>query len=754
MHRSLYNLSFKNIEELNNISFNFDDVRNVLNSEIKIEKTGKVIITSNPDLMYEINDTNKQQKVNSFLTEQILKIQKRKKAIFESFIKKKDALLEKKIDNREADYRISVLDFYNFFGKENIIVTANENKIEERYNKISEEIIDKLYKIYKKREEDYKTKDIKIENKENSQKINSKIENQKKDIIQSYIFMKIFNHIKENFEYEEPYFEEVNEISYRNRKFLAEIPVISSLHLNFEESTIDLSDEKQIDFIKKETIKARLEFDREKKAILISENYLESDKDIYRIIGNDIQLIEKMKYIDKFKTSKKEILKKLIFEKFKEMMHKNIEKKGEKTYYIVDIKIYNIDIKKINLFNVVKSVVFKEIIDELRCYTVGFKDENGNNVKKSLKLNDMEVVSKLTEYRKEQIEILFRNEEKKIIKEDSEIKSDNEKKEYFKFVNEIKKKIDENLVELEKKNKDFSFNFKIKNMKKKKENIKKNRMVAIFLDDIHNILNGYERFFPGEKDYQNLDKDFLFIKIFIKLSEKFNFTIPMLGRYGEKISDKFVTLAFFNNINDVDIFLENMVYNVSDIHIIKNKYKIFRNSDIKKEMIFLNNEGKIEKKNVTYTEFLDCKYRKKYRINKKNPFDISVKDIFNYDEKIPNSFKYHRILGENIKYLFVNINYEKELKIKSLLFKNYENFIRTISVLDGVINSGNKILNFDKENENEIKLKNYICDENKFDLYINDSYIETMDYNITLNEKTQKLETVEQRLRKIISEKV
>ncbi len=754
MHRSLYNLSFKNIEELNNISFNFNDVRNVLNSEIKIEKTGKVIITSNPDLMYEINDTNKQQKVNSFLTEQILKIQKRKKAIFESFIKKKDALLEKKIDNREADYRISVLDFYNFFGKENIIVTANENKIEERYNKISEEIIDKLYKIYKKREEDYKTKDIKIENKENSQKINSKIENQKKDIIQSYIFMKIFNYIKENFEYEEPYFEEVNEISYRNRKFLAEIPVISSLHLNFEESTIDLSDEKQIDFIKKETIKARLEFDREKKAILISENYLESDKDIYRIIGNDIQLIEKMKYIDKFKTSKKEILKKLIFEKFKEMMHKNIEKKGEKTYYIVDIKIYNIDIKKINLFNVVKSVVFKEIIDELRCYTVGFKDENGNNVKKSLKLNDMEVVSKLTEYRKEQIEILFRNEEKKIIKEDSEIKSDNEKKEYFKFVNEIKKKIDENLVELEKKNKDFSFNFKIKNMKKKKENIKKNRMVAIFLDDIHNILNGYERFFPGEKDYQNLDKDFLFIKIFIKLSEKFNFTIPMLGRYGEKISDKFVTLAFFNNINDVDIFLENMVYNVSDIHIIKNKYKIFRNSDIKKEMIFLNNEGKIEKKNVTYTEFLDCKYRKKYRINKKNPFDISVKDIFNYDEKIPNSFKYHRILGENIKYLFVNINYEKELKIKSLLFKNYENFIRTISVLDGVINSGNKILNFDKENENEIKLKNYICDENKFDLYINDRYIETMDYNITLNEKTQKLETVEQRLRKIISEKV
>ena len=127
MQKSLYKLSFKNIEELNNISFNFNDVKNVLNSEIKIEKTGKIVINSNPDLMYEINDINKQQKVNSFLTEQILKIQKRKKAIFESFIKKKDALLEKKIDNREADYRISVLDFYNFFGKENIMITVNDS---------------------------------------------------------------------------------------------------------------------------------------------------------------------------------------------------------------------------------------------------------------------------------------------------------------------------------------------------------------------------------------------------------------------------------------------------------------------------------------------------------------------------------------------------------------------------------------------------------------------------------------------------
>ena len=611
MQKSLYKLSFKNIEELNNISFNFNDVKNVLNSEIKIEKTGKIVINSNPDLMYEINDINKQQKVNSFLTEQILKIQKRKKAIFESFIKKKDALLEKKIDNREADYRISVLDFYNFFGKENIMITVNDSELEEKYDKFSEEISDKLYKMYKTREEDYKKRDIEAENKKNLQKINSKIENQKKDIVQSYMFMKIFNYIEEHFEYEEPYFEKLNEkelkiSGYMRKKFLAEIPVINSLNLHFDENTIDLNDEKQIDLIEKKIIKARLEFDRKRKAVLISENFLESDKNIYKIIGNDMCLIEHIKYIDKFKISKKEILKKLIFEKFKKIMYKNIEKKEDKIYYIVDIKLYNIDVSRINFFNIVKSVVFKEIIDELRPYIVGFKDKNGNNVKKSLKLNDMENISQIMDYKKKQIEILFKNKEKfflelekkslkekEIVKEDSKINSEKEK--YFEFVSGMKKKIDKNLAELERKNKDFSFNFKIKNMKKMKEMKKKDEIVAIFLDDIYNILNVYRNFSSEDKDYQNLDKDFLFIKIFIKISEKFDFVIPMLGRYGEKISDKFVTLAFFNNINDVDIFLENIVYNASDIHIIKDKYKIFRKNNIQKEMIFLNSEGKIEK---------------------------------------------------------------------------------------------------------------------------------------------------------------
>ena len=136
------------------------------------------------------------------------------------------------------------------------------------------------------------------------------------------MFMKIFNYIEEHFEYEEPYFEKLNEkelkiSGYMRKKFLAEIPVINSLNLHFDENTIDLNDEKQIDLIEKKIIKARLEFDRKRKAVLISENFLESDKNIYKIIGNDMCLIEHIKYIDKFKISKKEILKKLIFEKLR-----------------------------------------------------------------------------------------------------------------------------------------------------------------------------------------------------------------------------------------------------------------------------------------------------------------------------------------------------------------------------------------------------------------------------------------------------
>ena len=450
--------------------------------------------------------------------------------------------------------------------------------------------------------------------------------------------------------------------------------------------------------------------------------------------------------------------------------------------------------------NVVKSVVFKELIDELRPYIVGIRNEKGEIKKESIKLNDMKKISEIADYKKEQIELLFKNKEKRIFREiekkysklerqyteqteneeirqkiRDDIKSDmeKEKRNYLEFMEKAKDGMDSNLAEFKRKNKDFSFNFKVKNIRKKKEKNfeKREKIIAIFLEDVYNILNRYKKTYikndeinngrttdnrseKAEKrqDLRTVDTDFLFIKVFTKLSQKFTFIIPFLRKYGDKISDKSVTMAFFNDISNVNVFLENIVYNATDIHIIKDKYKIFRKSDVKKEMIFLNSSGKAAKMKVMYSEYLDYKYSKKYRLNKKNPFEINRKNASDYGNMLPNAYKYHRILGENIKYLFININSEKELKINSKLFENYTGFINTMIILDGVINSGNKILHEEHgEKDKEIILKNFMPDDSIFDIYVNDDYIGTTHYNIDINSETLRNETIEQRLRKMLS---
>ncbi|RRD40602.1 hypothetical protein EII29_01275 [Leptotrichia sp. OH3620_COT-345] len=797
MVKRLYNLSFRNINELNNISLNFNDVRNILNSDVNIEKTGKIVINSNPDLTYEISDSEKQKEVNGFLSEQIIKIQKRKKVIFETFIKGKDSFLENRNDNKETDYIISVLDFYNFFGKENITVQVNDDELEKNYNEISKKIADRLYSIYVKRCDSYKKRNAKDEYNKKRDSINKKIKNQKREINQSYILMKIFNFIKKNFQYEIPYLSEDekgnSEIKYKKESFLAEIPVMKSLKLNFSENKININDEKKLELIEKKVIKARLTFDRGNKSILIPESFFGNDNGVYRITG----YISENGELVKNEVSKKELFRKLIFEKFKKMMGKNLTIRTEEgqpiKYYAVNTDLYNIDTESITLINIVENVVFKEITDELRPYIIGAYNKDGKNMRKSIKLNDMEKISQISDYKREQIELLFKNKERNFFKKierkylklekkymenevNEEIKkkvkydiSENIKKEkenYFQTVREIKKKMNANLAELERKNKDFSFNFKVKNLRKKEE-MKlgvKDRVTGIFLDDIYNILNRYKNFYfksenilnenrvttmeEYDKSIIHIDKDFLFIKIFMELWEKFDFVIPLLGEYGEKKSDKFVTVAFFNNMNNVNSFLDNIVYNAVDIHIIKDKYKIFRKSNIKREMLFLNPQGKIERKKVTYSEYLNYKYKMKYKINRKNPFETD----FDYEVMPPNIFKYHRILGENIKYLFININSNKELKISSPLFKNYGKFINIMLILDGIINLGNKVLGYENEEKRkEIILRNFIPNSNSFDIYVNEEYIETTHYNLDVNSETYRIETVEQRMKNILS---
>ena len=511
-----YKLSFRNIKELNNISLHFSNVKNILNSEVETDTAGRTVINSHPDLTYEINDMDRQNEINNFLSKQIVKIQKRKKAIFETFIKDKDSLLENRNDNREADYLISVLDFCNFFGKENIAIETNDRNYEDYYSKISEEIADKLHTIYEKRLREYELKKYEnvdnitgsdmdndpnddtdnnensgIENENNNDSnenmdnedsgynknygneskynnnddkkknkghgILSRIENQKREINQSYIYMKIFNFIKNNFEYSEPYIDEYgkNEIKYKKEKFLAEIPVIESLNLNFSENIDDFDDSRQLALIAKSVAKARLIFDREKKKILIPKKFLENQEIVYKVTENmaksemsDLKTSERENSTEKFvinELSKKEMLKRLAFEKFEEIMKKNMvrikseelfsenqslkekfsgknqekwttEKQSDE-YYETDIRLYNINTAKISLWNVVKSVIFKELIDELRPYIVGIRDEKGEIKKESIKLNDMKKISEISDYKKEQIELLFKNKEKSIFRE-------------------------------------------------------------------------------------------------------------------------------------------------------------------------------------------------------------------------------------------------------------------------------------------------------------------------------------------------
>ena len=208
-----YKICFKNIEKLWNVSIYFNDVKNILNYKIKEDSFGKENLVFNPKIIYGTNDFEKQNEINEFFLEKISKIQKRKKIIFEMTIKDRDCFLKNKKDNRNMDYKLGVLDFFNYFGYENLNLEVVDEKLDEYYLEISEKIFEKLFLIYKKRYEEFEyfeeideetDKEIR-ENFEKKENFKNKIKKNK--IIEIYIFMKIFNFIKENFEYEKIYFE-------------------------------------------------------------------------------------------------------------------------------------------------------------------------------------------------------------------------------------------------------------------------------------------------------------------------------------------------------------------------------------------------------------------------------------------------------------------------------------------------------------------------------------------------------------------
>ena len=718
-----YKICFKNIEKLWNVSIYFNDVKNILNCKVKEDSFGKENLVFNPKIIYGTNDFEKQNEINEFFLEQISKIQKRKKIIFEMTIKDRDCFLKNKKDNRNVDYKLGVLDFFNYFGYENLNLEVVDEKLDEYYLKISEKIFEKLFLIYKKRYEEFEyfeeideetDKEIR-ENFEKKENFKNKIKKNK--IIEIYIFMKIFNFIKENFEYEKIYFENGKKVLKRE-KFLAEISILKNLKLNFDFEKN--KKEKNFYELAKRFYKARIFFDVRKKLILIPENLFKNQKDIF--------------YEKNF--SQEKIFKELLFQNFEKIIKKNLIIKNGIKFYFVNFEFYNINTKKINFFEIAKSVVFKNLIDELKEFVVGVSCEDGTVKKKSVKFNDFELIKKITDFQKAQIEIEF----EKILEKKRKKFLNKEKfkeKEKIKIKKKIKRLCEEKKFELEKRNKSFSFNFKIKNLKKNK-NFKNQKVVGIFLNDIYSVVEEYKNKNLKNKKFY-FDREFIFIKVYFLLLKKFNFVVPFSQKFGNKNFERFVTVVVFFLIICVNFFFCGVIFIFYVFFIIEDEYKFFMGKNFKRKIIFLNSEKNFEKKEekeILYKEYLEYKYKKNFKINKKNPFELSEKNL----DEFSNFFKYHRILEENIKYIFLNINTKNEIFVQSLFFKNYFEFLKLMNGFEKIIFYGEK-----KSFGKKVEIKNFRVKNSKFDIYLDGQYFKTENFYLENEENgslTKKIKNI------------
>ena len=718
-----YKICFKNIEKLWNVSIYFNDVKNILNCKIKEDSFGKENLVFNPKIIYGTNDFEKQNEINEFFLEQISKIQKRKKIIFEMTIKDRDGFLKNKKDNKNVDYKLSVLDFFNYFGCENLKLEVVDGKLDEYYMEVSEKILKKLFWIYKKRYEEFEyleeideetDKEIR-ENFEKKENFKNKIKKNK--IIEIYIFMKIFNFIKENFEYEKIYFENGKKVLKRE-KFLAEISILKNLKLNFDFEKN--KKEKNFYELAKRFYKARIFFDVRKKLILIPENLFKNQKDIF--------------YEKNF--SQEKIFKELLFQNFEKIIKKNLIIENGIKFYFVNFEFYNINTKKISFFEIAKSVVFKNLIDELKEFVVGVSCKDGTVKKKSVKFNDFELIKKITDFQKAQIEIEF----EKILEKKRKKFLNKEKfkeKEKIRIKKKIKRLCEEKKFEIEKRNKNFSFNFKIKNLKRNK-NFKNQKVVGIFLNDIYSVVEEYKNKNLKNKKFY-FDREFIFIKVYFLLLKKFNFVVPFSQKFGNKNFERFVTVVFFDEISCVNLFLDGVIFRVSDFDILQDEYKFFIEKNFKRKIIFLNSEKNFEKKEekeVLYKEYLEYKYKKNFKINKKNPFELSEKNL----DEFSNFFKYHRILEENIKYIFLNINTKNEIFVQSLFFKNYLEFLKLMNGFEKIIFYGEK-----KSFGKKVEIKNFRVKNSKFDIYLDGQYFKTENFYLENEENgslTKKIKNI------------
>ena len=116
---------------------------------------------------------------------------------------------------------------------------------------------------------------------------------------------------------------------------------------------------------------------------------------------------------------------------------------------------------------------------------------------------------------------------------------------------------------------------------------------------------------------------------------------------------------------------------------------------------------------------MEYKYKKSFKIDKKNPFELNEDNI----DKFFNLFKYHRILDENIKYIFFNINSRNEIFVQSSLFKNFFEFLKLMNGFEKIILYGEK-----KSFGKKVEIKNFRLKSSKFDIYLDKQYFKTENF--------------------------
>ncbi len=531
---------------------------------------------------------------------------------------------------------------------------------------------------------------------------------------------------------------------------------------------------------------------------------------------------------EEIEPSLQEMFEDVLYDAFSSAMaHKRVtrevtDEKGNKEkcdFYAVNIYDYNIDMRRPRILSIIKSVLFKPIIDEMRPFVLGQRSTEGNVVKKTIKLNDWETIEKIISFKHEQLILLIDSKEKEYKKQleifnksyyDKLALEYNKKAEalaetpevaeifkekirralednYETFIKRKKKELEEEIAnarnnllpktiaESRRLAEDYSINFIVKNINAQEKNTEGRREgAAIFLEDVHNMVKKYKgfscrdaegstRIFERTSDENaitesqrqmireynesvpyEIDTDFLLADTLLKLSRKFTFSVPFIREYSPKITDQFVTIAFFDDIDNVEKFIDGAVFNASNLNILKSKYKLFRNHpEIKKEVTYKKGP-KVEKAMLNYSEYLKLKYKEGAMLRKLNPFEITAENAPLY-EGLKNCWKYHRILDENVKYLYTNIDVSGEVVIYSNLFSHYEEFAIQMLTMDRALRFA-----WRERGRHDVEFKNYRVHRRTFEVHVAGEYAGTVKLNIESSDETYTAENVYEKLKKIL----